>query len=173
MQRRCNAPRLVGASRRGAWAVNWPGGQRRPEGPRSMLAAVGLRPYGALVLIAATVGAWALIVGPATLVAGAGQVNQVASLDTGRALYLQGCASCHGSAGQGTPNGPSIVDAGAAGADFELRTGRMPLAAPNLPEVRQPPPYDQAQIEPRGAVASSAGNWPSVPEVSARVGVTP
>src|SRR6266576_3770572 len=111
MQRRCNAPRLVGASRRGAWAVNWPGGQRRPEGPRSMLAAVGLRPYGALVLIAATVGAWALIVG---------QVNQVASLDTGRALYLQGCASCHGSAGQGTPNGPSIVDAGAAGADFEL-----------------------------------------------------
>ena len=79
-----------------------------------MLAAVGLRPYGALVLIAATVGAWALIVGPATLVAGAGQVNQVASLDTGRALYLQGCASCHGSAGQGTPNGPSIVDAGAA-----------------------------------------------------------
>ena len=60
-----------------------------------MLAAVGLRPYGALVLIAATVGAWALIVGPATLVAGAGQVNQVASLDTGRALYLQGCASCH------------------------------------------------------------------------------
>src|SRR5438874_12313009 len=110
MQRRCNAPRLVGASRRGAWAVNWPGGQRRPEGPRSMLAAVGLRPYGALVLIAATVGAWALIVGPATLVAGAGLVNQVASLVSGRALYLQGCARCPGSSGPGSSNGHSHCD---------------------------------------------------------------
>src|SRR2546430_12283764 len=145
MQRRCNAPRLVGASRRGAWAANWPGGQRRPEGPRSMLAAVGLRPYGALVLIAATVGAWALIVGPATLVAGAGQVNQVASLDTGRALYLQGCASCHGSAGQGTPNGPSIVDAGAAGAALRPRPGRPPPAATRPPGGSSPPPHDEGR----------------------------
>ena len=136
-----------------------------------MLAAVmRLRPYGALVLIVAAVGAWALMVGPATLVAGAGQVNQVASLDTGRALYLQGCASCHGSAGHGTPNGPSIVDAGAAGADFELRTGRMPLAAPGMPEVRQPPAYDEAQIEALVAFVASLGQGPAIPDVVASVG---
>src|SRR5205814_5129624 len=48
----------------------------------------------------------------------------------GAALFLHSCASCHGPQGAGTLNGPDIRSAGAALADFVLRTGRMPLPAP-------------------------------------------
>ena len=45
----------------------------------------------------------------------------------GRQLYLVHCSSCHGVDAQGVAKSPSLVGAGAASADFYLRTGRMPL----------------------------------------------
>ncbi len=51
----------------------------------------------------------------------------------GEALYLQSCAACHGPGGAGTADGPPLVGVGAASADFVLRTGRMPLSAPDAP----------------------------------------
>lgn len=49
--------------------------------------------------------------------------------ERGRDVYLRRCASCHGPEGEGTQRGPSLTGVGAASVDFQLRTGRMPLAA--------------------------------------------
>lgn len=46
-----------------------------------------------------------------------------------RRLYLSDCAVCHGSAGRGTSRGPSLVGVGRASVDYQLSTGRMPLAS--------------------------------------------
>lgn len=47
---------------------------------------------------------------------------------TGSQLYGQLCASCHGQRGEGTSRGPSLLGVGSATVDFQLSTGRMPLA---------------------------------------------
>ncbi len=48
--------------------------------------------------------------------------------DTGRIIYDQSCAGCHGPAAEGTPRGPKLTDVGGASVDFQLSTGRMPLS---------------------------------------------
>jgi ubiquinol-cytochrome c reductase cytochrome c subunit len=45
-----------------------------------------------------------------------------------RTTYLSDCAVCHGVDARGTDRGPSLVGVGTASVDFELSTGRMPLA---------------------------------------------
>ncbi len=42
--------------------------------------------------------------------------------------------------------GPPLTDEGRAAVDFVLRTGRMPLAAPNLQTQRGPVRYTEEQI---------------------------
>ena len=67
----------------------------------------------------------------------------------GRQLFLEGCATCHGLAAQGTSEGPGLIGVGAAAVDFQVSTGRMPLAAP----ANQAPP---GGIDP-------AGSWSPIP----------
>jgi ubiquinol-cytochrome c reductase cytochrome c subunit len=50
----------------------------------------------------------------------------------GRAVYVQYCASCHGVDLRGGKRAPTLLGAGAAGADFYVTTGRMPAAVPWL-----------------------------------------
>jgi ubiquinol-cytochrome c reductase cytochrome c subunit len=70
------------------------------------------------------------------------QAAPAAAQPDGRALYLEGCASCHGDDARGTPGqAPSLLHAGAQAADFYLSTGRMPLADPHDEPVRSPPAY--------------------------------
>jgi ubiquinol-cytochrome c reductase cytochrome c subunit len=87
--------------------------------------------------------------------------------DQGAALYLQNCASCHGPAGQGAEAGPPLLAAGAAGADFYLRTGRMPLGAPGQVPQRQDPHFDPEEIEALVAYVASLGDGPAIPQVTA------
>jgi len=130
-----------------------------------------LRPYAALLaVIAAMLGWWLLEQADASRAASSVGVTQVASLDTGRSLYLQGCAACHGPSGEGSAYGPSLVGVGAAAADFQLRTGRMPLSAPGAPAVRQSPAYSEEQIEAIDAFVASLGPGPAIPNVVASNG---
>jgi ubiquinol-cytochrome c reductase cytochrome c subunit len=46
-----------------------------------------------------------------------------------RRLYLSDCSVCHGAEGRGTNRGPSLVGVGKASLDYQLSTGRMPLAS--------------------------------------------
>lgn len=86
-------------------------------------------------------------------------------VDDGEQLFGVGCASCHGAAGEGAPNGPSLTAAGAAAADFYLRTGRMPFAGqPGDQAQRKPPAYDDASIRALTAYVASLGDGPPIPE---------
>jgi ubiquinol-cytochrome c reductase cytochrome c subunit len=83
----------------------------------------------------------------------------------GRALYVQGCSSCHGLSAQGVPGrGPSLVGVGGAAADFEVSTGRMPLAAPRDEPERSTPRYPRPEIDALVAYVGSLGG-PGIPTV--------
>jgi len=81
----------------------------------------------------------------------------------GAELFTASCASCHGSDGGGGGNGPSLIEAGAASADFQLRTGRMPLADPDAQAVRKPPAFNAEEIEALVAYVGSLGDGPEIP----------
>jgi ubiquinol-cytochrome c reductase cytochrome c subunit len=83
----------------------------------------------------------------------------------GQAAYTARCGSCHGPEGQGTSQGPSLVGVGAASADFQLRTGRMPFAGPpGTQAVRKPPAFDDQTIRDLVAYVASLGGGPAIPQ---------
>jgi ubiquinol-cytochrome c reductase cytochrome c subunit len=96
-------------------------------------------------LLAAVVGAGVAQALFAPASSSAQEASQ-ALLAEGRLLYEQSCASCHGPAGEGTDDGPSLRRAGPASVDFMLSTGRMPLANPGLQPERQEPAFTPEQI---------------------------
>lgn len=63
-----------------------------------------------------------------------------------RVVYLADCATCHGARGEGTPDGPEIATAAPALVDYELTTGRMPIAQPDDAVRRRPARYDPDEI---------------------------
>lgn len=88
----------------------------------------------------------------------------------GRSLYVESCLSCHGPEGAGTEFGPPIRDAGEAAADFQLRTGRMPLTDVDQQTRRKPPAFTDAEIAALVDYVGSLGDGPQIPEVDPAVG---
>lgn len=95
-----------------------------------------------------------------------------ASTDTvekGRALFLVGCSSCHGQNGEGISTndgkqyGPSLVGVGAAAVDFQVATGRMPMAAPGPQAPVKKVVYTDEEIEQLSAFVASLGPGPAIP----------
>jgi ubiquinol-cytochrome c reductase cytochrome c subunit len=88
----------------------------------------------------------------------------------GRALYLVGCSSCHGLNGEGVTTksgkqyGPSLVGVGAAAVDFQVGTGRMPMAAPEAQAPVKEKVYDEEEVEQLAAYVASLGPGPAIPE---------
>lgn len=113
---------------------------------------------------------WALLAlaGPATLMFTGTALAQAApdNPGQGRVLYDNSCASCHGTGGAGSPLGPPLTGSGAAGADFMLTTGRMPLDDPHSQPVRKPPAFDKAQIDQITAYVASMGSGPPIPTLA-------
>ncbi len=91
--------------------------------------------------------------------------TSVTEAGRGEELFLTSCAACHGPQGAGTENGPDIRSAGAALADFELRTGRMPLGDQGPPARRGTPQFDDADIAALVAYVASLGSGPAIPNV--------
>lgn len=83
----------------------------------------------------------------------------------GRELYLRNCAWCHGQDGAGAQFGPSLLGVGAASADFQLSTGRMPLATERSDPDRGEPAFAPEQIDALVAYVASLGDGPPVPTV--------
>jgi ubiquinol-cytochrome c reductase cytochrome c subunit len=74
------------------------------------------------------------------------QTDSGVGASSGRALFDDGCVSCHGPDARGVPGrGPSLRGAGAASIDFYLSTGRMPLSDPDVEPPRTEPQYDAGQ----------------------------
>lgn len=144
----------------------------KPRPPSGATAVGGFVALAALLLVGAAVA------GGATSPAGDGvggtagtAAGTVRSVDAAR-LYVASCASCHGPAGEGTANGPSLVGVGAASVDFMLRTGRMPLRDPGSPMTRGRPAFSDEEI--RALVdyvaAFGGGGGPGIPDVQVRQG---
>ncbi len=84
----------------------------------------------------------------------------------GKNLFLANCASCHGTNAQGSSAGPSLVGVGAAAVDFQVGTGRMPLAGPNVQAPRNDMAklkFDQTEISALAAYVASLGAGPAIP----------
>jgi ubiquinol-cytochrome c reductase cytochrome c subunit len=114
-----------------------------------------------ILALAATGGLYA-----AFAPAGEAQAEETAqslAIDEGQKLYTVGCASCHGTGGQGTSDGPSLVGVGAAAVDFQVGTGRMPAQQPGAQIPDKPVAYTQAQIDQLAAYVASLGAGPAVP----------
>ncbi|MGW7420983.1 cytochrome bc1 complex diheme cytochrome c subunit [Streptomyces sp. NPDC054813] len=115
-----------------------------------------------LFALAATGGLYAALA-PAGQ-AQADETSQSLTIEEGKKLYSVGCASCHGTGGQGSSDGPSLVGVGAAAVDFQVGTGRMPAATSQGPQVvAKKNIYTQAQIDQLAAYIASLGAGPEVP----------
>ncbi|MFF3941143.1 cytochrome bc1 complex diheme cytochrome c subunit [Streptomyces phaeofaciens] len=115
-----------------------------------------------LLALACTGGLYAAFA-PASK-AQADETAQSLAIEEGKKLYAVGCASCHGTGGQGSSDGPSLVGVGAAAVDFQVGTGRMPAATSQGAQVpKKKVIYTQAQIDQLAAYVASLGAGPNVP----------
>ncbi len=86
------------------------------------------------------------------------------SVAQGKKLFIGNCASCHGLNAQGTASGPSLVGVGAASVDFQVGTGRMPLAGPAVQAPKNKVKFDEQQISDLAAYVASLAPGPAVPD---------
>ena len=86
------------------------------------------------------------------------------TVEDGKNLFIANCASCHGLNAQGTKSGPSLVGVGAASVDFQVGTGRMPLAGPNVQAPLNKVKFDDEQIAALSAFVASLGPGPAIPD---------
>ncbi|WP_405481817.1 c-type cytochrome [Streptomyces sp. NBC_00009] len=114
-----------------------------------------------LLALAATGGLYAAFA-PASK-AQADETAQSLAIDEGKKLYAVGCASCHGTGGQGSSDGPPLTGVGAAAVDFQVGTGRMPAQQPGAQIPKKKVIYSQAEIDQLAAYVASLGAGPTVP----------
>ena len=129
---------------------------RRDRGRRHPLATVALIMVGLI----GTGGAYALFTTSATAETSAAADAQ---LDDGAKLFAANCATCHGMALQGTTQAPSLIGVGAAAVDFQVGTGRMPLAATGPQAEEKPPQFTEEQVAALAAYVASKGPGPAIP----------
>jgi ubiquinol-cytochrome c reductase cytochrome c subunit len=92
----------------------------------------------------------------------------------GEELYRTGCISCHGENGSGVGPWPDIRDTGAAGAHFQLTTGRMPhTAGPDDQAQRKRPAYPPEEIAALVAYVATLGDGPGLPRLEVGAGDLP
>lgn len=130
---------------------------------------IGGRVLGAVLLA----GVPALLVSQPWLggAVGRAQQEELSRLSTGAELYAQSCASCHGVDGGGTANGPPLAGVGGASVDFQLTTGRMPMAEPGTQPSRGPPAFSEREIGALVEFVSALGpGGVDIPEVMPQEG---
>ena len=82
----------------------------------------------------------------------------------GQRLYNQGCITCHGRNLQGvSQRGPSLLGVGGTAVDFQVGTGRMPVARQEAQIPRRKPVYSAEETRQLAAYVQSVGGGPDVP----------
>lgn len=132
----------------------------RKAGRRHPLASIALVAVGLLF----TGGAYAAF---STSTASAqADLSSQQTIDEGKKLFAANCAACHGLSVQGTGNGPSLIGVGAAAVDFQVGTGRMPLAMNGPQAQKKPVQFTEEQIAALAAYVASLAPGPAIPEGS-------
>ncbi|MFC0504414.1 cytochrome c [Micromonospora costi] len=126
----------------------------------------GRRRLGAAVRLLA---ALALAGGAYTLFAPGAQAQDSAPLSgaaaEGKALFDVSCVTCHGRNAQGVEGrGPSLIGVGAASVEFQVSSGRMPLARQEAQAHRKPPLFTDEQTRQLAQYIQELGGGPVVPE---------
>jgi ubiquinol-cytochrome c reductase cytochrome c subunit len=90
----------------------------------------------------------------------------------GRELFLVNCSFCHGQNGEGVRTidgnqlGPSLIGTGAAAVDFQVGTGRMPMAQPGQQAPRKDVVFSDEETAAMAAYVASLGPGPAIPDES-------
>lgn len=117
-----------------------------------------------LVLALFLVGAvYALVIPSSQVSAAPGKSQQV---EEGKALFQVSCSSCHGLNGEGTTQGPSLVGVGAASVDFQMGTGRMPMARPGQQAPRKDSEFSPEEISAIATYVATLGPGPEIPSAT-------
>jgi len=133
--------------------------RRTRTGRRSPLASVALLVIGLM----ATGGAYAAFTSAAS--AEDNGTANIADADkaNGEKLFQANCATCHGTNGEGTNQAPTLLGVGAASVDFQVGTGRMPMAVQGPQAERKPPQFTDAQTKDLAAYVDSLAPGPEIP----------
>ena len=86
-----------------------------------------------------------------------------ATIEEGKQLFLKGCSSCHGLNAEGGGIAPSLIGVGAASVDFQVGTGRMPMADMSTQAMRKTPVYNAEQVNALATYVASLAPGPAVP----------
>jgi len=93
-------------------------------------------------------------------------VDRSVLIEEGRQIFLKGCSSCHGLNAEGGQIAPSLIGVGAASVDFQVGTGRMPMADMSTQAMRKAPLYDAAETAALAAYVASLAPGPEIPAES-------
>jgi ubiquinol-cytochrome c reductase cytochrome c subunit len=141
-------------------AANAPQARKQHKtGRRSPLATIALIMVGLI----GTGGAYALFTTSASAETSTRAQSQI---DDGGKLFAANCATCHGAALQGTTEGPTLIGVGAASVDFQVGTGRMPLAATGPQAEKKPVQFTEEQVAALAAFVASKAAGPGIPSES-------
>ena len=79
----------------------------------------------------------------------------------GKEIFARGCSSCHGLNAEGAGAAPSLIGVGAASVDFQVATGRMPMADMSQQAMRKEPVYNEAEVAALAAYVASLAPGPA------------
>ena len=79
----------------------------------------------------------------------------------GKEIFARGCSSCHGLNAEGSDIAPSLIGVGAASVDFQVATGRMPMADMSQQAMRKTPVYDAEETAALAAYVASLAPGPA------------
>lgn len=142
----------------------------RHSGRRHPLATVSLVAIGLLVTGAAYTG---FSQTSATAEVDWAQFSQdETNIKAGEKLFGANCSTCHGTNGEGTEAGPSVIGSGAASVNFQVGTGRMPLAFQGPQGMQRPTIFTEEQTLQMAAYVASLAPGPDLPEARYLTGDT-
>lgn len=83
----------------------------------------------------------------------------------GKALFDVSCVTCHGRNAQGVEGrGPSLIGVGAASVEFQVGTGRMPMARQEAQAQRKPELFTDEEVRQLAQYVQELGGGPVVPD---------
>ncbi|MEI6406822.1 MAG: c-type cytochrome [Actinomycetes bacterium] len=87
--------------------------------------------------------------------------SQSTLIEEGKQIFARGCSSCHGLNAEGGSIAPSLIGVGAASVDFQVGTGRMPMADMSQQAMRKKPAFTEAETAALAAYVASLAPGPA------------